>query len=151
MDTVSKNRIALLHPKIRDAVSSVLKESDSAKLNIRITQGYRSIEEQDKLYAQGRTMGSQVVTNARGGKSWHNYGLAFDFCLINPDSSVSWNQDDERWDRFVKIALNHDFEWGGHWTHPDYPHFQQRFGLSIDKAYNFYCNKKTDEQGYIRI
>lgn len=44
--------------------------------------GYRDPIEQDKLYAIGRTekLDSPKVTNAPGFKSFHNYGLAIDFC-----------------------------------------------------------------------
>ncbi|SVE43245.1 uncharacterized protein METZ01_LOCUS496099, partial [marine metagenome] len=39
----------------------------------------RTYAEQDDLYEQGRTEPGKIVTNARGGKSWHNFGLAIDF------------------------------------------------------------------------
>ncbi|WP_305953442.1 M15 family metallopeptidase [Paenibacillus sp. P32E] len=60
--------------------------------NIVITQGLRTIAEQDALYAQGRTKPGQIVTNARGRTSYHNFGLAVDFALLLPNgSSVSWD------------------------------------------------------------
>jgi len=43
-----------------------------------ITDGFRSIEEQNKIFAQGRTTPGRVVTQARGGESNHNYGMAVD-------------------------------------------------------------------------
>ena len=43
-----------------------------------ITDGFRTFEEQDKIFAQGRTVPGDVVTNARGGESNHNYGMAVD-------------------------------------------------------------------------
>ena len=49
------------------------------------TSGMRTWEEQQKLYNQGRTAeskakGEKIVTNAKPGSSYHNYGLAIDFC-----------------------------------------------------------------------
>ena len=42
--------------------------------------GMRSMEEQSALYQKGRTDGSKkIVTKARPGESYHNYGLAFDW------------------------------------------------------------------------
>jgi LysM repeat protein len=49
-----------------------------------ITDGLRTFAEQDALFAQGRTKPGPRVTNARGGQSNHNYGLAVDmFPVIN--------------------------------------------------------------------
>jgi peptidoglycan L-alanyl-D-glutamate endopeptidase CwlK len=48
--------------------------------------GLRSIRFQDKLYAAGRTLPGKIVTNARGGESCHNYGIAEDVLLyLGPD------------------------------------------------------------------
>jgi hypothetical protein len=43
-----------------------------------ITDGLRTFAEQDELFKQGRTKPGPIVTNARGGLSNHNYGLAVD-------------------------------------------------------------------------
>ena len=42
------------------------------------TFGTRTYEEQNALYAQGRTAPGKIVTNARGGQGAHNFGLATD-------------------------------------------------------------------------
>lgn len=61
-------------------------------MQILITQGMRTIAQQNELYAQGRTKKGDIVTNARGGDSFHNYGLAIDFALLLPDGrNVSWD------------------------------------------------------------
>lgn len=50
--------------------------------------GFRSPEEQEKLYNIGRNGDSRpTVTNAQGFKSYHNFGLAIDFC---------WDKDSKR-------------------------------------------------------
>lgn len=41
-------------------------------VSVLLTCTYRSAEEQDRLYAQGRTAPGRIVTNAKGGKSKHN-------------------------------------------------------------------------------
>jgi peptidoglycan L-alanyl-D-glutamate endopeptidase CwlK len=43
--------------------------------------GKRSTAKQDELYAQGRTTPGPIVTNARGGQSPHEFGLAIDAVL----------------------------------------------------------------------
>lgn len=51
------------------------------------TRGFASFADQDLLHAQGRARpGRPRVTNARGGESAHNFGLAIDFTA---DSSLS--------------------------------------------------------------
>jgi len=120
-----------VHPtvaaKARQLVTSAYKEG----INVIITQGLRTIEEQNELYAQGRTKPGKIVTNARGGYSYHNFGLAFDFAILKDDGIVSWNVDD-KWKRVGAIGKSLGLEWGGDWKDfKDYPHFQYTFGLSL--------------------
>jgi len=83
-DTVSINRAYLLHPKIRQEVMDLIDKSEAKMpgVAVRIVQGLRTIEEQNSLYAQGRTKPGKIVTNAKGGQSYHNYGMAIDFALL---------------------------------------------------------------------
>ena len=93
-----------------------------------ITQGHRSVEEQDELYAIGRDSPGRIVTYKRGGESVHNTSpsLAFDF--------APWPID---WDDLVRFGvvagvMKHiaykegiDMVWGGDWeSFKDYPHIQ---------------------------
>jgi hypothetical protein len=88
---------------------------------LRIAQGYRTIEEQDALYAQGRTTPGNIVTYARGGQSNHNFGFAIDIfridggTLFNPSATT------------VQVFKGFGFEWGGDWPgkKADKPHFQR--------------------------
>jgi len=142
MDKPTSDRIAKLHPALRDEVREIVLACDialSGRAKIRITQGLRTIAEQDALYAQGRTVKGKVVTNAKGGTSYHNYGLAVDFCLIVNGNEVSWDQradydGDQRadWMEVVAIFKRYGWEWGGDFRSiKDSPHFQKTFGKSI--------------------
>ena len=74
---VTNRRIRELHPRLGIAARQFINTVEGELgIQLRITQGYRSIAEQDALYAQGRTAPGEIVTNARGGQSYHNYGLA---------------------------------------------------------------------------
>lgn len=103
-----------------------------------ITQGLRTIAEQDGLYAQGRTKPGSIVTNARGGYSYHNFGVAIDFALLLPNGGVSWDTKRDGdgdgiadWDEVVAQAKRIGWNWGGDWrTFTDLPHFEMTFGLS---------------------
>ncbi|AIQ54558.1 M15 family metallopeptidase [Paenibacillus sp. FSL R7-0331] len=138
----SQARLVDLHPVVVAAAVALIERSYARGVQIIITQGYRSKAEQDGLYAQGRTKPGSIVTNARGGYSYHNYGLAVDFALLLPDGySASWDmkRDGDKdgiadWQEVAQQAKALGFEWGGDWmSFKDYPHFQMSFGLSITK------------------
>ncbi|GFR56209.1 peptidase M15 [Bacillus sp. CN2] len=101
-------------------------------ITVVITEGFRSIEEQNELYRQGRSKKGNIVTYAKGGESYHNYGLAIDFALQKKDGSLIWDMtyDGNRngtpdWLEVVSIAKTLGFDWGGDWRgFKDYPHLQ---------------------------
>ncbi|WP_082672892.1 M15 family metallopeptidase [Paenibacillus senegalimassiliensis] len=135
----SVSRLSGLHPVVRQATERLIERSFAAGVPILITQGLRTIAEQDALYAQGRTKPGNIVTNARGGYSNHNFGVAIDFALLLPDGkSVSWDtlRDGDKdslpdWSEVVDIAKSLGFEWGGDWrSFKDMPHFEMCFGLT---------------------
>lgn len=90
---------------------------------VKIICGTRSWAEQDKLYAKGRTAAGPRVTNARGGSSWHNYGVAFDIGLFEAGRYVTEGGPYKKLVKEVGVPVG--FEWGGNWRKmPDVPHFQ---------------------------
>ncbi|GGG06672.1 hypothetical protein GCM10010912_59160 [Paenibacillus albidus] len=136
----SASRLPGLHPVVLNAATLLIERCYQRRIAILITQGLRTIAEQDKLYAQGRTVKGAIVTHAKGGNSYHNYGLAVDFALLLPDGkSASWDmkRDDNSnrladWQEVAQEAKQLGFEWGGDWTRfKDYPHFQMTFGLTL--------------------
>jgi len=76
VDSGSYEKIMGLHPMIRYEILHLIKKCIDSNVNIRVVQGYRTFAEQEALYAQGRSKPGPIVTNARGGWSNHNYGLA---------------------------------------------------------------------------
>lgn len=146
-DKISITRAKLLHPSVRDEVVNLITEVEKGfppHIAVRIVQGLRTIEEQNALYAQGRTKPGNIVTNAKGGSSYHNYGLAIDFAiLIDKDGNgtydeLSWDikKDNDKdgvadWLEVVKVFEAAGWEWGGRWSQlKDYPHVQKTFGYS---------------------
>ncbi|WP_370898690.1 M15 family metallopeptidase [Chryseobacterium gossypii] len=137
MDKVTLQRIEKLHPLVREEVKQIINECDRAltgRARVRITQGLRSFEEQEKLYAIGRITKGRKVTNAKAGRSIHNYGLAVDICLIIDGKTASWDTakdwDNDRvadWYECVKIFAKHGWDWGGNWkTFKDLSHFEKK-------------------------
>ncbi|MGG4434630.1 peptidoglycan-binding protein [Priestia megaterium] len=127
----SEIKLKGVHGTIRDMVIQLIKKAYDQKIYVAITQGFRSIDEQNALYAQGRTTGGSIVTNARGGYSFHNYGLAVDFVLLNESKQPVWNVND-KWMSVVRMATGMGFSSGAYWSSfKDYPHLELTFGLSL--------------------
>jgi peptidoglycan L-alanyl-D-glutamate endopeptidase CwlK len=149
-DAISVQRGETLHPLIRQEAITAIANAEAgfpANVRIRIAQALRTIDEQNALYAKGRTTPGPKVTNAPGGSSYHNYGLAIDFCILyhkNNDGNfeeLSWDiaKDLDRdgksdWSEVVAAFENLGWEWGGRFrTFKDYPHVQRTFGYSPSK------------------
>lgn len=157
MDKASEERINKLHPSLRNEVKDIIKYINTQGINIRITQGFRNIAEQDALYAQGRTKPGSIVTNAKGGSSFHNYGLAIDFCLLHKDGSVSFSitEDTDKdklkdWDEVVTAFKRFGWEHGDR-GYFDNPHFQKVYGLTPSKCLQKIKLNQVDSQGYILL
>lgn len=138
-DRITLQRIALLHPSIQSEVSEIYDKICKALTGTsfcRFTHTLRTFKEQNDLYAKGRTAPGQKVTNAKGGESYHNYGLAIDIVIINNGQAV-WSRGQDfdgdkipDWMEVVSIFKSYGWEWGGDWKFKDYPHFQKTFGYS---------------------
>jgi peptidoglycan L-alanyl-D-glutamate endopeptidase CwlK len=164
MDNPSLYRIEGAHPLVREKLLNCYTEMWKAltgRAKPRLTYVLRTFAEQDALFKIGRrgVAGERKVTNAKGGQSYHNYGLAFDICLIIDGKKASWDtssdfdQDLESdWNECVKIAKKHGFEWGGDWIRfKDLPHFQMTFGYKVGELKALHDAKKVDSKGYVII
>lgn len=101
-----------------------------------ITEGTRSFSEQQKVFDQGRTTPGAVVTKARPGDSFHQYGLAFDAVPKAYKDMKDWNPSGPAWLTIGQIGEGLGLHWGGRWSTPDEPHFElQAAPLSELKAY----------------
>lgn len=153
MDPISLQRANLLHPYIREEVLTLLKRVDEeigqGTVITRIVQGLRTIGEQNKLYAQGRTLPGPIVTKAKGGSSFHNYGLAIDVCWLWKDNSTGLYKYDEekswlvgpKFKQMVQLFKDHGYTWGGDWhSIKDTPHFEKTHGYSWRQLYRKYLN-----------
>jgi peptidoglycan L-alanyl-D-glutamate endopeptidase CwlK len=151
----SKSRLVGLHPAVLAGANALIERSYARGVPIVTTQGLRTKSEQNTLYAKSRTQEQlnavglshvtaqpkeKWVTNAIGGTSNHNYGLAIDFALLMPNgSTVSWDMlrdgDGDKaadWNEVVQEAKSLGFFWGGDFKSIyDAPHFEMTFGLSI--------------------
>ncbi|RYI24991.1 peptidase [Bacillus infantis] len=136
----AERKLCNVHPLVREKAQEVIKRAYDKGIYVVITQGLRTIAEQNNLYAQGRTAPGDKVTNAKGGESYHNFGLAVDFAIANSNGTVIYwntaidtNKDGAKdWHQVGKIGQECGFEWGGVWrSFVDMPHLQYTFGLSL--------------------
>lgn len=145
----SIDKLNLLHPKLRDiAIEAYNKAVQATPVGVHpvIDQTYRTFAESDALYAQGRTAPGEIVSNAKGGQSWHNFGLAFDFHLIIDGKDV-WPDNppsDENWMTVVNIFKDAGFNWGGEFpgNFKDYPHLEYKFGQTLNGLLYIYKEGK---------
>lgn len=171
-DKVSLERIKLMHPNLQKVLLEdylTINTKLPKGIRLRITQTLRTIEEQDALYAQGRTKPGKKVTNARGGSSYHNWGVAFDFVILYDNDlngsfeEASYNEKKDfdkngkaDWMEVVSFFKSKGWAWGGDFRSIyDSPHFEKPMGLSVAQ-YRDKWNKgetMTDSNGkkYVKI
>ena len=113
----------------------VEKAMASKGVTVEVISGLRSWAAQAALYAQGRTKPGRIVTKARPGSSWHNYGLAIDLRLFSNGvylDEVDPRRADALYAEIGCIAEVHGIEWAGNWkTFTESPHFQVTFGKTL--------------------
>jgi peptidoglycan LD-endopeptidase CwlK len=131
IDPANERRIASMDESVQASARLFVNLSAASGNPVRVTEGFRSFERQDELYAQGRTTPGDIVTNARGGQSYHNFGLAMDLApvvggRVNPFLAPSAQT--------VKIGVSLGWEWGGNWRgFKDRPHFQMTGGQTMQQ------------------
>jgi RHS repeat-associated protein len=134
--TLSQNNITHLNslaPIVADKATTMISNLVNNGINIEIVSSFRTIEEQDSLYQIGRDEngniipGQNIVTNAKGGESYHNYGKAFDIEIYNvADGKLSkdWDFDGSNWQQTYKEAEKQGFADGRSFNDP--VHFEYR-------------------------
>ena len=104
-------------------------------VTVEVISGLRSWAAQAALYAQGRTKPGPIVTKARPGSSWHNYGLAIDLGLFKNGVYLDEKKPaeaDKLYAEIGRIAEVHGIEWAGNWKNfTETPHFQVTFGQTL--------------------
>lgn len=135
-DANSENKLATLRAKAQPWFRELLRRLNAAAaadgLTVKIISGHRTWEEQDALYAQGRTKPGNKVTNARGGQSNHNYAIAVDIGIF--DAHGKYLTNDGPYAKLGPVGEAAGLEWGGRWTSPyDPAHYQLKVGKSVSQ------------------
>lgn len=124
---MASTRLTDAEPMLALAYTCILHDfRESTGNDLLLTCTHRSVEEQQKLYAQGRTTTGQRVTNVDGitHLSNHNYtpARAVDVAVV-VHGKVSWSPAD--YAPLGELAKRYGLVWGGSWrTFKDYPHLE---------------------------
>jgi len=99
-----------------------------AGLDFEVTNTRRRCHEQNTLFAQGRDMPGTIVTGAKGCRSWHVLGRAFDI-LLEPNTGWGpYQMLGEYWEELGGV-------WGGRFSNVDDPgHFEWHPGTEIEQV-----------------
>lgn len=149
-EKISLPRLRTLHPD-RQANFQAATEDAETQLDIRlrIVQALRTFAEQDALYNQSRDgSGKPHVTDAKGGQSWHNFGLAIDVAVVKADGTIDWNYD---YSKIAAIFAKYGLTWGHAWKDNDHFEDNCKQGPSGHKWALSKWNKKDTTNGYINL
>lgn len=155
--TNSEPVLQKVHPVLAERVRSLISMLADSGYYFGAHMGLRTMDEQAALFAQGRQSLLTVnelrykagwlpiadwqnkrVTNARAGKSWHNFGLAVDIVEDgNPDKiGIQWSWASTK--SYLKIGTftqTVGLGWGGFWkSFVDLPHVELTCGMTLEEA-----------------
>ena len=138
--------LSALEPSTREMVEKGLEECKAQGLDVLVICTWRSWDEQAAEYAKGRTAPGKIVTNAKPGQSWHQWGRAIDFVPRRNGKTLVWGtrgngldqdpsddatDDLELWQRCAACFKMHGLKWAGDWTRfVEFPHLENTGGLS---------------------
>ncbi len=126
-ELLSRIDTGLLYGPFLEMVELTLQDLLDQQLAFWATCGVRTFEEQNKLYARGRTIKGGKVTNAKGGFSAHQYGIAIDVCkdgdIYKAGLQPIWSASE--YEPLAIAAEARGLESGHKWrTFKDSPHLQ---------------------------
>lgn len=146
---LSSRKIDDLAPPARNRALKFLGECRAQGIDVLVTCTVRDEETQNELYSHGRTREQldgagllhispkpgPIVTNAKGGDSFHQYEVALDGVPLRYGKPV-WGTEGEDgvlWNRVGEIGEACGLEWAGRWHGHlrEMAHFQYTGGLTL--------------------
>lgn len=130
-DTRTELNIMTLIPAAQAKARQFMTAVAGEPLAYRILSGTRTYAEQDAL-AKKRPK----VTNAKGGESNHNFGIAWDVGIFDKGKyyTGATKKEEKAYEALGQLikAKVPELEWGGDWkTFKDKPHFQLATGKTV--------------------
>lgn len=133
-DARSESCILTLNIKAQELARQTLGAIRKSGIDARIISGTRSYRQQDALFRKGRFGNrGRRVTNARGGQSNHNFGIAWDIGIFDVRGKyLAQSPLYRKAGQIVHASMSKTVEWGGEWTSfRDVSHYQLRTGLTL--------------------
>ena len=133
-------RVALLHPRFIPQITAFIDDIEfKTGRTFLVVQGLRTFDQQTAIYNQGRTTPGKIVTHAKAGQSYHNYGLAVDICpYAVGQNTLDWNYD---FTILKVMAEANGLQCGMDFPSPDEDHFENKFGLTWEEMLEKYNEK----------
>lgn len=144
LSAISTARLQEVHPVLAGRTAQLAERLGLEDIPMGISQALRSWSQQDTLWNRGRTTPGApcehdglfrpvgmcpehplglTVTNAKGGQSMHNFGLAVDVFAEDCQGRPDWNVSHPAWQRILALAPVVKLAEGAVWrTFPDDPH-----------------------------
>lgn len=127
---MASRSLADLAPPVRAAAVVFVDLCNRVGIDVLIYCTLRTLDEQARIYASGRTVPGAVLTNAKPGESLHNpdesgKAWAFDAVPLLPDGRAGWGAA-TLIDKMGQCGELAGLEWAGRWTGPlrERLHFQ---------------------------
>ena len=108
--------LSKVHPILAEKIVRLIAVAKAEGYVLIVTQGLRTFAEQNALFIK-----RPRVTSARGGQSYHNYGIAADVAFV-VDGKISWEE--KLYKNIGRWASQVGLTWGGNWKFVDMPHLQ---------------------------
>lgn len=117
---ISSKNIADLNASIKNSFINFINDTVKAGYKHTVVSTLRDNEMQDYLYAQGRTRPGNIITNAKAGESYHNYGYAADIIFSKDGKPVT------NFTELKALGTKNGLTWGGTFKSIyDSPHWQK--------------------------
>jgi RHS repeat-associated protein len=142
--------LAGLHPFVANLGAAHLELMETFGLNAFLIEGFRDYAQQEEKHAQGRTTPGRIVSHARAGESFHNFGLAYDIGIRDQLGRYEKDGSDPRYGTAGFSGELIGLEWGGRWRGRrfDPSHFQYRGGRSLHEVRSLFERGKDPLYGY---
>ena len=150
VDDRSEKNIKTLLPEVQILARSLTHAADKIGITIKVISGTRTYEQQNALYFQGRrplevvnaarkkagmdpinaVENKRKVTNAKGGRSNHNFDIAFDIGVFDGKNYLDKSP---LYKAVAVLGRQLGLTWGGDWKSiKDEPHYELRPAWSKD-------------------
>ncbi len=132
-DHRTERNLELLQLPAQHAARRFMSVVTKSGIEARIISGTRSYDEQNALFRQGRFGNpGPRVTRARGGDSWHNFGIAWDIGVFKGGKYLT---ELKPYEHAAEVGMMDGLEWGGDWkSFPDRPHYQLALPLKVSEV-----------------